>query len=134
MLEGNLTARRYISDVLEEHVVPFFEQHDDLRMFQHDNARPHSAGITSDYLHAEGVTVLPWPAFSPDLSPIEHLWDQIGRRVAQRDNPPRTRQQLVNALTEEWNLIPQRNIQTLIRSMRQRCQATIAARGGHTRY
>ena len=134
VLEGNLTARRYISDVLEEHVVPFFEQHDDLRMFQHDNARPDSAGITSDYLHAEGVTVLPWPAFSPDLSPIEHLWDQIGRRVAQRDNPPRTRQQLVNALTEEWNLIPQRNIQTLIRSMRQRCQATIAARGGHTRY
>ena len=73
VLEGNLTARRYISDVLEEHATPFIEQHPNLRIFQHDNARPHSANITSDYLHAEVASVLPWKAFSPDLGPIEHL-------------------------------------------------------------
>lgn len=134
VLDGNLTARRYISEVLEEHVIPLFEQHENLRIFQQDNALPHAAGVTSDYLHAEGVAVLPWPSFSPDLSPIEHLWDQLGRRIAQRDNPPRTRPQLIAALTEEWNHIPQENIRRLIRSMRQRCQVTIAARGGHTRY
>ena len=43
MLEENLTALCYISDVLEEHAIPFVEQHPNLRIFQHDNARPHSA-------------------------------------------------------------------------------------------
>ena len=134
VLEGNLTARRYISDVLEEHAIPFIEQHPNHRIFQHDNARPHSANITSDYLRDQGVSVLPWPAFSPDLSPIEHLWDQLGRRVCERETPPRTRQELINELRVECDRIQQRNIQTLIMSMRRRCQETITARGGHTRY
>ena len=60
-LEGNLTARRYISDVHEEHAIPFIEQHPNLRIFQQDNARPHSANIISDYLRDQGASVLPGP-------------------------------------------------------------------------
>ena len=56
VIEGNLTARRYISDVLEEHAIPFIEQHPNLRIFQQDNARPHSANITSDYLRDHGLS------------------------------------------------------------------------------
>ena len=73
VLEGNLTARHYILDVSENRAIPFIEQHLNLWIFQHNNARPHSANITSDFLHFEGVSVLPWPAFSPDLNPLEHI-------------------------------------------------------------
>jgi hypothetical protein len=46
-----------------------------------------------------------WPALSPDLSPIEHLWDELGRRVRHRQNPPETLQELRDALVHEWNNI-----------------------------
>jgi hypothetical protein len=51
--------------------------------------------------------VLPSPAISPDLSPIEHLWDELGRSVGHRQNPPETLQKMRDALMNEWNNIPQ---------------------------
>ena len=65
------------------------------------------------------------------MSPIEHLWDELG---SQRQNPPETIQELCGELVHEWNSIPQAFIQQLIGSMRRRCEAVVAARGGHTRY
>ena len=63
------------------------------------------------------IRILPWPALSPDLSPIEHLWDELGRHVLPRQNPPETLQELRYALVHEWNNIPQAFIQRLIGSM-----------------
>ncbi|GFY15640.1 transposable element Tcb2 transposase [Trichonephila clavipes] len=48
-------------------------------IFQQGNARPHTARMSPDCLHT--VTTFPWPARSPDLSPIEHIWDHFGWRV-----------------------------------------------------
>ena len=76
----------------------------------------------------------PWPAFPPDLSPIEHLWDILDRAVRRRCPCPATVLQLRLALTEEWNNIPQHTIQRLVASMRRRCRAVLDAAGGHTRY
>ena len=134
VVDGNLTARRYIDEILEPEVVPFLRNNGDVTLFQQDNARAHSARLTMDFFNQNGVQVLPWPAFSPDLNPIEHLWDQLGKRVYSRRHPPINRQQLAMALQEEWNNITQDQIQRLIRSMRRRCQATLDANGGHTRY
>jgi transposase len=78
--------------------------------------------------------VLPWPSKSPDLNPIEHLWDDLDRRVRQRQPQPQSLQQLVNALQDEWNSIPQQAIRILILSMGRRCQAVIHSHSGHTRY
>ena len=52
-------------------------------MFQRDNAQPHVARICTQFLEAENVLVLPWPAYSPNMSPIEHIWDPLDRRVRQ---------------------------------------------------
>ena len=134
VIEGNLTARRYIDDVLTPAVVPFMRNHPDVTLFQQDNARPHSARITSDFLLNNNINVLRWPAFSPNLSPIEHLWDQIGRRVYGARNPIHKRQELANRLIAAWNDIPQYCIQRLICSMRRRCQAVLNSNCGHTRY
>ncbi|GFV65647.1 transposable element Tcb1 transposase [Trichonephila clavipes] len=49
-----------------------------------DNARPHRANIVDECLHSEDITRIDWPAYSPDLNPIEHVWDMLGRRIAAR--------------------------------------------------
>ena len=77
---------------------------------------------------------MPWPARSPDLNPIEHAWDMLGRRVAGRQQAPDTVQTLTDALVEEWRNIPQDSIRQLILSMPRRCQECIQAHGGHTSY
>ena len=71
---------------------------------------------------------------SPDLSLIEHAWDELGRRARHHQNSPKTLQELRDALVHEWKNTPEAFIKRLICSMRQRCEAVVAARGGHTRY
>ena len=67
-IDGNLTAVGY-RDVLTPVVLRFVRRHN--VTFQQDIARPHVARICMDYLATNHMNVLPWPAYSPDLSPIE---------------------------------------------------------------
>ena len=134
IIEGNLNSVRYRDEILSPSVLPFITRHGNRHTFQQDNARCHIARLSMQFLAQNNIIVLPWPALSPDLSPIEHLWDEMDRRVRRRQPPPQSTQQLHNALLEEWNNIPQGFIQLLIGSMRRRCQAVVNARGGHTRY
>ena len=99
-----------------------------------DNARPHVAGLCMDTLRAKNVNVLDWPAFSPDMNPIEHLWDNLDRRIRNRNPPPATHAQVRAALTQESASILQNVIDDLLSSMPRRVQGLIQARGGHTRY
>jgi hypothetical protein len=77
--DGNLNAQRYRDEILRPIVVPFIRRHQ--LMFQHDNARPHVTSVFTHFLEDENVPVLPWPAYSPDMSPIEHVWNALDRRV-----------------------------------------------------
>lgn len=67
--------------MLQPVALPYLQQLQD-PIFQQDNARPHTAAVTRNFLRQANVTVLPWPARSPDLSPKEHVWDMIGRRLS----------------------------------------------------
>ena len=69
-----------------------------------------------------------------EMSPIEHVWDKLGRAVRKRLTLHSTLLNLRQLLLEEWVGIQQRYIQTLINSMRRRCTACRDARGGATRY
>ncbi len=98
------------------------------------NARPHMARVVQAYLEQEDIDVMEWPEGSPDLKPIEHLWDILQRRVSWRQNPPATVQALTEALREEWNGINQVSVHHLIRSMHRRYRECIHSRGSHTSY
>ena len=105
-------------------------------IFQHDNARPHTVRHTQNILRIHNVNVLQcqqWPARSPDLAPIEHLWDHLGCQVREHHDVNNIRD-LEHALQAEWVRIPLQVIRKLICSMRRRCLAVLAANGGHTRY
>jgi hypothetical protein len=137
LVEVNLrmNADRYISNIIEEHVVPYvgfigYERF----VFMHDNARAHAARTVRQYLEVVGIVSLDWPARSPDLNPIEHLWDVLKRRIRGRNPVPNTIAALQIAIQEEWNQISQETIKNLIRSMPGRMQAVIRARGGNTKY
>ena len=86
------------------------------------------------FLNDNHILTLPWPALSPDLNLIEHLWDEVGRRVRRRVNSLESVDQLQGALRDEWNTIPQAFVMHLIGYMRRRCLAVLNARGGHARY
>ncbi|GFT81494.1 transposable element Tc3 transposase [Trichonephila clavipes] len=89
-------------------------------LFMDYNARPHRANIVDKCLQSEDITRMDWPAYSPDLNPIEHVFDMLGRRIAARQPPPSCLPELWRALLDERCNIPQDQIDNLILSMPRR--------------
>ncbi|KAJ8866788.1 hypothetical protein PR048_032649 [Dryococelus australis] len=103
--------------------------------FQDDNARCHVSRATMQWYTDCNVRRLDWPVRSPYLNPIEHLWDELYRRVVRaRQARPKSIAQFVEWLQEEWRRIPVDVLQTLVESMPDRMAAVIAARCGPTRF
>lgn len=130
-----MDADWYLRNIIEEHVLPYigFIGYDRFVLMQ-DNARPHVAGAVLQYFEQVGIASLDWPPISPDLNPIEHLWDILKRRIRARNPVPNSIETLRNAAHEEWNRIPQEVIRNLLQSMPRRMQAVIRVRGGNTHY
>ena len=96
-----------------------------------DNLHPHRAAIVDDYLESEGIVHMAWPAYSPNLNPIENLWDALGRAVSSRFPPTATLIELKTALEEEWRLLNSAVVDHLTESMVTRCKLSIQVRGAH---
>ncbi|GFV25857.1 transposable element Tcb1 transposase [Trichonephila clavipes] len=103
---GTMTGQRYIDEVLLPH----------------------------DCLDSEGIQRLVWPAHSPDLNPIENVWDALERQVAGRNYPPTNKNTLIHALTEEWDKLPQQLLDNVVHSMVRRVECCITLHGGHIPY
>ena len=100
----NLNGQIYRQNILEASVVPHFDNLplNTRPVFMDDSARPHRDRVITDYLRDESITILPWPGRSPDLNPIEHIWDIIGLRVKERTSPVQTLNDLKQTLHQEW--------------------------------
>ncbi|GFY17086.1 transposable element Tcb1 transposase [Trichonephila clavipes] len=91
-----MTAQRYVCDILQSHVLPLIAWLLGA-IFQQDKAHPHTARMSQDcYRH---ISTLPWPAQSPDFSPIEQIWNHSGRQVGQ----PTSWVELEACLQQLWN-------------------------------
>ncbi|GFV28912.1 transposable element Tcb2 transposase [Trichonephila clavipes] len=99
---GTMTGQRYIDEVLLPHVHLFRGAVGDKFVFMDDNATCHRTLAVQDCLDSDGIQRLVWPARSPDLNPIENVWDAWGRQVAGRNYPSTNKNTLIRALTEEW--------------------------------
>ena len=133
VIPETLNAIRYINNVLEPVLLPFLQEVQN-PIFQHDNARPHTARVTMEFLNNANVDMLPWPSLSPDLSPIEHVWDMMGRRLNALQPPANSVDVLQRRILEFWNNIPQASIDSLISSMPSRVAECARNRGGPTHY
>ncbi|GFT66248.1 transposable element Tc1 transposase [Trichonephila clavipes] len=127
VMRGTLTGQRYVDDILRPHVGPFLNGLPGA-IFQQDHARPHTARVVQDFLRH--FQTFPWPARSPDLSPVEHAWDQLKRQMPSCHSV----HDLELAVQNLWVYMPQDNIRCLINSMPDRVAACIATGGGPTRY
>ncbi|GFU56480.1 transposable element Tcb2 transposase [Trichonephila clavipes] len=90
----SVTGDRYCEEILLPHVRLFRGAIGPDFIFMDDNARPHRTPAVEELLESEDITRMDWPAYSPDLNPIEHVWNALGRRVAARLHYPENTQQL----------------------------------------
>ncbi|GFT40347.1 transposable element Tcb2 transposase [Trichonephila clavipes] len=131
---GTMTGQRYIDEVLLPHVRLFRGAVGDKFVFMDDNATCHRTLAVKDCLDSEGIQRLVWRARSPDLNPIENVWDALGRQVAGRNYPPTNKNTLIRALTEEWDKLPQQLLDNIVQSMVRRVECCITLHGGHIPY
>ena len=88
--------------------------------------------MVSEWLHNAGVTVIDFPPYSPDLNPIENLWNEMARAVEQHACD--TMEELQDVVAAEWDKVDADYMRKLVHSMPQRCEAVIEAKGWHTKY
>ncbi|GFW86799.1 transposable element Tc1 transposase [Trichonephila clavipes] len=91
---GSVIWDLYCEEVLLPHVRLFRDAIGPDFIFMDDNARPPRTLAVEELLESEDITRMDWPAYSPDLNPIEHVWDALGRRIAARLHHPENTQQL----------------------------------------
>ncbi|GFT96174.1 transposable element Tc3 transposase [Trichonephila clavipes] len=98
-----------------------------------DNATCHRTLAVQDYLDSEGIQ-RPYGQRSPDLNPIENVFESLGRQVAGRNYPPTNKNTLIRALTEEWDKLSQQLLDNVVQSMVRHVECCITLHGGHIPY
>ena len=99
-----------------------------------DNDSKHIFHKARNWFQDHDFNVMLWPAHSPDLNPIEHLWNHLKRRLAGYEEEPKGMLELWERVQVEWDKIEPEVCQKLIESMPKRVEAVLKAKGGYTRY
>jgi transposase len=127
IVQGTMTAQRYV-DTLQGYLFTGCRGFEARKaVFQQDNASSHTAKLTKLFFESQHLTVLPWPANSPDLNPIENIWAILKQNVERR--VVRNKDELVKVVEDEWSKIDQDLIRKTIDSMPKRMTQVIE-RGG----
>ena len=129
---GSINQQSY-----SEHIVPLIQGW--IRMNPHlslmqDGAPGHAAASTLQELSERNIRVIWWPAFSPDLNPIETVWNKIKNWIQENYEGNLSYDQLREAVTAAWEQISEQLLDELVEFMPARCEAVILADGMHTEY
>lgn len=146
---GKKGKLHWIKDTMDQHVYANLLQHQFLPSakslaeefgglkntpVQQDNDPKHSSKLCDAKFKRYFTNRLEWVAQSPDMSPIEQLWEELERRLRHRNEKPTSKQHLFDMLKEEWNNIPEDVTYKLVDSMPRRVDALINSKGHHTKY
>ncbi|GFY21977.1 transposable element Tcb1 transposase [Trichonephila clavipes] len=111
-IAGTLNSQCYICEVLEP-VLFSYIQHLPSTIFQKDNAQPHVTRSVQEFFFTLQIGLFPWPACSPDLSPIENMGSILAKRHAWGTPPASTPDQFLQFLEATWTALPHGYIQNL---------------------
>ena len=132
-IDGNFKSNDYIK-ILEDNLpdtISHLKLEDDF-IFQQDNDPKHTSQVTKSFLKNNQLHVLPWPPQSPDLNPIEHLWDYLDRQITLEERC--SKEIFQSALERHFYAIPEEYCHQLVDSMPNRLREVIKANGLNTRY
>jgi transposase len=127
----NVNSVEYIA-TLQDYLQPSFNAEN--QIFQHDNAPAHSSQATKRWLSDRNITVMKWPAKSPDLNPIENLWGWMTYRVYGGGRQYYSISALKEAVQKAWDAVPASYLEALVNSMPNRCQLVKKCRGRYISY
>ena len=109
-IDGKMDADLYCQ-ILEEDLMRSLSYHQKFSaqiMFQQDDDPKHTSKKAQTWFHTKGIEVMQWPAQSPDLNPIEHLWNHMKRKLEEYENPPNSVKELWEQFEVEWDKIDAR--------------------------
>jgi transposase len=135
-IQGTMTGQVY-TDILSKAYLGTLTDHNinpATSYFAQDNDPKHKSKVASQWFQSNNIRLLPWPAQSPDMNPIEHLWAEMDRRMRKRERFPKNVEELWDVLQEEWKGISMDIINTLYDSMPRRVTALKKAKGWYTKY
>ena len=133
-VEGIMNGAMY-RDILRKHLLPSATALFPATfpwIFQQDNDPKHTSKVAKDFLAANGVQVLHWPPQSPDLNPIENMWDEIDRRCAGKRAS--NKHELWDFISAAWTSITAVDCKKLVDTMPARLAEVIKNKGGPTHY
>ena len=102
MVRGKITVNRYESYILQPIFLPFAREYGTEFLYMHNIAKSYTATTILEWFEDHNIPLLGWPAQSPDLNPIEHLWDKLQKKVSEDIGNIETQDQLFARLQHRW--------------------------------
>jgi transposase len=135
-IDGGMDAELYTKILDDEllQTLKLFKLDKKKIIFQQDGDSKHTSKAATQWFKNNNIEVLPWPAQSPDLNPMEHLWWYLKRQLASYETEPISMHQLWERVEVEWDKIPAQVCIDLVESMPSRIAAVLKAKGGYTKY
>lgn len=135
-IDGSMDSRKYVA-ILESSYAETIRMHGfdpSHAWILQDNDPKHTSKHTMAEMKRLGIRAIPWPSCSPDMNPIEHVWNYLDRPLRAHTPRPKNRAELKAIIEQLWYSIPVEYIQELYNSMPRRVDALIRAKGYYTKY